>query len=519
MAEAIVPYVLGARILTLSLLISLAATILFPAIGPRGKALALLSCTTLLLPGFAGLLAYYAYKSFSPSITDPTLAVIPQIGRITFFVDGASLPVLIGASFVGGIIALYSLPYMRERLEEMGLDESHLVKYYVLYQLFSASMIGVVLSNNIVIFYLFLELSLVTSFLLINWYGYGDRRRIAILYFVWTHVGAVFFLLGAIIYGLNAGTFDFYTAEGGLLLGYAEKIADTTLFKVALYTMLFGLLVKMAVLGVHFWLPYAHAEAPTPISALLSPVLIGLGGYGIFRIIFTLFGVLPSNLQQFLLFLALATILYGGFNALWERDLKRIFAYSSISQMGYVLLGISTLSSVGVAGSLLHILSHSYGKALLFMIAGVIIYLYHLRDVEKMGGMAHRIPYSAMAAMTGFLTIAGSPPTIGFWSEVLIVGGFVKAYPVLGASHFFALLALLIIGIGLTIAYSFITMKRVFFGTPSSELRARGEESENVYFKGTLLLITVLSMLFFIAFGYLAHESIKVTEIVLGGTR
>jgi len=506
------PTILSFPAITISLLVPVLYSFIIPYIRASFRTITFLAGLTLFLPGIVGSLTYIYYGNPN-GVADAPFANIARIGSLTFFVDAISLPVLIGASLVSGAVAFYSLPYMEKRVEEMGLEESHLRKYFLLYQLFSSTMIGVILANNLIVFYLFLEISLIASFLLINWYGYGDRKRIAILYFVWTHIGAALFLLGAITYGLLAKTFDFYTAQNGLLYGMAARLLESTFFKIALYSILFGLLVKMAIFGVHFWLPYAHAEAPTPISALLSPVLIGLGGYGIVRIIYTLFEAIPTGLQEFLLVLSLFTILYGGFNALSEKDLKRIFAYSSISQMGYVLLGIVTLVPAGITGSLFHILAHSFGKALLFMSAGVIIYYYEQRKVEKLGGLAHATPYTAVATLIGFLAISGIPPAIGFWSELLIIGGLAKYASSFGIGLFLLILLVFIAGVGLTIAYSFLTMKRVFFGSLKEDYARKNETGS---LRNSLLFVIVLTILFFIIFGYIAKDTLQITGVLVG---
>ena len=501
----------GFPLLTLSILIPFLAS--FIALKTRdGKKLSLLASITLLLPSLAAMHVYYRSGS-SGAVFDPPIARLAGVGSISFFVDGLSLPVVLGASLVSAIVALYSLPYMVKRVEEMGLSqEEHIPKYFALYLVFAGSMIGVTLTNNLIVFYLFLELSLISSFLLINWYGYGDRKRIAILYFVWTHIGAAFFLLGALVYGVIVGTFDFYHPEKGPMLGWASSILTPFLSKLVLYTILFGLLVKMAVLGVHFWLPYAHAEAPTPISALLSPVLIGLGGYGVARILLTLYQGLPQGLQVFLIALALATMLYGGFNALKENDIKRILAYSSVSQMGYVLLGIATLVPVGIAGSIFHILAHSFGKALLFMAAGSIIYYYETRQVNRLGGLAQLVPITASAALVGFLVITGVPPTIGFWSEVMIIGGY-SGYLMEAGSLSIPLLVF-VSGIGLSIAYSFITMKKVFFGQKKQEF-TQGDTDKML--SSSLVIAIILSIGLFLLFGYMAPGTLDSVNMILGG--
>jgi len=427
-------------------------------------------------------LAYSAIAVLAASLSglpylDSPIALGPPIGSIGFIVDQFNLPFVIGILLVSILVAAYSRPYMEHRFQELGGGSWGV--YYFNYTLFAASMLGVALSTNMVEFYLFLEVSLLTSFILIALYGYGDRIRIAFLYFIWTHAGAFLFLVGSFIYGLSVGSFDYISLGGGSLypVGASSSIADQSLRAISFALILVGLLVKLPALGFHIWLPYAHAEAPTPVSALLSPNLVGLAGLGIYRILVVLYPGLVQAYQWYIIAWALATIVYGGFLALYQEDFKRLLAYSSISQMGYILLGLATMTPAGVAGALLHYLSHALGKASLFMAAGNIIMAANgLRNIYRMGGLASRMPYTAMSSLLGFLTISGLPPTIGIVSKALILIGLAdmmfRSSP-LAIPQVAALATASIAGLGLTIAYSFITMKRIFFG----ELGEGGREA------------------------------------------
>jgi NADH-quinone oxidoreductase subunit M len=399
---------------------------------------------------------------------DTPIRLGPPIGYIGFILDQFNLPVVVGVLVVSILVAIYSRPYMEHRFHELGGGSRGV--YYLNYTLFSASMLGVALSTNIVEFYLFLEVSLLTSFILIALYGYGDRIKIAFLYFIWTHAGAFLFLIGSFIYGLSTGSFDYIAVTSDRLypVGGSGSIADQALRNISFALILIGLLIKLPAFGFHIWLPYAHAEAPTPVSALLSPNLLGLAGLGIYRILVILYpGLMQAN-QWYLIAWALITIIYGGVLALYQEDFKRLLAYSSISQMGYMLLGLATMSPPGIAGALLHYLTHALGKASLFMAAGnIIVGAGGLRNIYRMGGFASRMPYTAMSSLLGFLTISGLPPTIGIISKALVLMGLADLI-FRGASLSPGMVALVVVaaiaGFGLTIAYSFITMKRIFFG-------------------------------------------------------
>jgi NADH-quinone oxidoreductase subunit M len=352
------------------------------------------------------------------------------------------------------------MPYMAHRL---GKESKEYGTYFALYLLYSTGMIGAVLATNLIEFYLFFELMLIPSYFLIARWGYGDRDRISFMYFMWTHLGALALLAGILTLWVVSGTFDLSALASAL-------IPEPYRFWITI-TILMGLLVKMAAFGVHIWLPHAHAEAPTPISALLSPAMIGIGGYAIVRILMTISPELIGAISFQLSIWALITMVYGALMALVQDDIKRLMAYSSISQMGYILLGIASVQVQGVSGSMLHYLSHGMGKGILFMVAGIIIVQAHgTRSISKLGGLARKMPVTATAALIGFLTILGVPPTSGFISEFLIFLGLVNS-----AMHPLILQKLIVsigavISTALTAGYTLWTMKRVFFGHLPAEM-------------------------------------------------
>ncbi len=451
-------------------------------IGP--KPLSVINGASLALPG---VLSVYALLAGRLPINDGPILVIDNIGTFSFVLDGVNIAVVLGVAVVTAFVAIYSVPYMEHRFKEMeheGVDKRVLDWgiYFFMYTLFSIAMVGVATATNLIWFYIWLEITLIPSFLLIAFYGYGDRAKIAILYLLWTHLGALVFLIGAFLFGLNAGTFDFY-ALGTALKGLGEAVLTPGLAWLVAILLLIGLFVKLAVFGVHIWLPYAHAEAPTPISALLSPNLIGLAGYAIIRIVYVLFPATFSGLQPYLLAIAILTVAYGGLLTFYQTDFKRLLAYSSVSQMGYILLGLASMTPLGFVGALLHYYTHAIGKALLFMSAGVIITEGEgLRDLRKMGGFAGKMPYTSSLAMVGFMHLSGLPPTIGLFSKFFILAGLIGW---LSTTNFFIPAVILtFLAVGLTPAYSFITMKRIFFG----------EERRNIK-EGTAMLIVPMAII------------------------
>ncbi len=457
---------------------------------------------TLLVP--AAVAGYYlATGAVGEGVIDPIVIDLSGagLGQIALAIDGLSAPVVLGVSLITAIVAVYSLKYMEVRMREMaeeGEEPPGFRTYFFLYSLFAASMLGIAYSINFISFYIFLEISLISSFLLILYYGYGDRRRIALLYFVWTHIGGAAMLAGALAYGFAADTFNAAVVEAGRLVYVTFEEALGSVALAAGILLVVGMLVKMAVVGVHMWLPYAHAEAPTPVSALLSPNLVGLGAYGLARFALSFFPGVLEDLAPLLLGLAVATIIYGGLVALQQNDFKRLLAYSSVSQMGYLLLGLATLTAYGVAGAMLFYLSHAIGKAILFMVAGVFIAeLGGLRAINRMGGLAKAYPAMAAASLIGFLHLAGIPPSFGFWGELMIVLGAASNPGVDSLSRLAVVSASLIVAFTVTAAYSFITMRRIFFGPPT---RQPGLEVMDE-FKATVVTVAVLGIFLFVAAG------------------
>jgi NADH-quinone oxidoreductase subunit M len=460
----------------------------------------------------------YMLFTYSTLYFEVLYGYVSSIGYFGLIYDGFNAPFLLGIALVSSIVALYSLPYMEHRFHELGGGSWR--SYYVNYGLFSVSMLGVALSSNMIEFYIFLEISLITSFILLALYGYGDRIRIGIMYFIWTHVGALLFLIGSFIYGLNAGSFDFIVPYKPYYMtgrGY-EVLAPLGLQVIVFILIFLGLMIKLPGFGFHIWLPYAHAEAPTPVSALLSPNLIGLAALGMLRILVTLFPQIFYLMQNMIIVWALITIIYGGLVALYQSDYKRFLAYSSISQMGYILLGLATLTPAGVLGAVLHYLTHALGKASLFMTAGnIIISGNELRDINKMGGLASSMNKTAGSALLGFLSISGLPPTVGIISKFLIVAGF-ASYVITGFSNIYLMAILILtafIGFGLTLVYSFHTMRRIFFGLRRSDIEV--SEAPSMASLSTFVL-AIFSIIFLILAGYLinqAHYSSDFMKIIL----
>ena len=418
-----------------------------------------------------------------------------QFGNFGLRIDGLSLPFAIIINILCTVLTLYSKPYMLHKIKESfrenfnnresnsgsnvhtssaggneiesltisGSNEEqyvnhHMGLYFALYLTFSMGMLGTVLATNLIEFYVFFELMLVPAFFLVAFYGYGERKRIALMFFFWTHVGAVVLLLGLLAMGFFAGGFDYDT-----VMENVNKIPDQWLVLIV-FSLVIGLGVKLAAFLLHIWLPYAHSEAPTPISALLSPAMIGIGAYGLLRLWLEL---LVGDYSQYSIYInlwGLATMIYGGAMAMMQDDIKRVLAYSSISQMGYILFGLGSESVLGITGAALMYVSHGLGKAILFMMAGSIILQTGTRSMSKLGGLAGRMPYTAVIAMIGALTIMGIPPTSGFMAEWILFNGVLQSGVTNSDTLRIVAFGLGILATVLTAAYILWMYKRIFFG-------------------------------------------------------
>jgi NADH-quinone oxidoreductase subunit M len=274
------------------------------------------------------------------------------------------------------------------------------------------------------------------------------------MFLFWTHAGAVVLLLGFLMIGLTLGSFDFADIRE------SEIPADIAMYSAVAISI--GLGVKLAVFMFHIWLPYVHGSAPTPISALLSPAMIGIGAYGLFRLIVEFLPMTFADLAIWFHIWGLVTMIYGGAMALMQDDLKRMLAYSSISQMGYILFGIGSISVLGLAGAEMMYVTHAIGKGILFMMAGIIIVKVGTRSISKLGG--------AVCAVIGALTIMGVPPTSGFMGEWILFFGALETAIEEGSTLRAVTFGLGLVATALTMSYMLWMLKRVFFGKTPEHL-------------------------------------------------
>lgn len=340
------------------------------------------------------------------------------------------------SSFVGWLIVVYSLGYIQH--------EENQNEYYLMVLLFIGSMMGLVFSGNLVFIYLFWEIIAIACWRLIGFYREPAHVRKADKAFLLTFFGAVVMLLGFIqIYGVT-NTFDITAMRGTLIPGTSVLL------------ILFGMFSKSATVPLHTWLPDAGV-APTTVTALLhAAVLVKIGVYAFARLFIYTFR-LPDGWREALPVIVMISSLVAAGAAAVETDLKRILAYSTVSQIGYIFLGFSMMNASGVAGSVLFILMHGLAKAGLFLCAGIVIHAVHTKDIREMGGLIKTMPVTAVAFLVCSFSVIGIPPFGGFFSKFLVILGTVQGGRpwVAGMALFTAVL---------TMYYLFKVFSMVFLG-------------------------------------------------------
>jgi len=365
--------------------------------------------------------------------------------RLVLRLDWLTFPFLVTEAAVTLLAVVYTWGYHR-------VGERTPV-FYALLMLFAVGMSGTTLADDMFLFYIFWELMLVASCALIAVWGDGERRgAVALKYFIFTHLGSLMVLVGLMVLYDATGSASFSALRTGLTLAPALVTTVTTFFIV-------GFCVKMAIFPLHLWLPDAHAVAPMPVTIMLAAAMLSMGTYGILRFPLSIFS--PAQMAPFAIPMMVAGIvseLYGALMALAEQDIKRIIAYSSVSQMGYILFGLGTLTYDGVTGATLHVIYHAIVKALLFMCVGLVVRATGKRRISELGGLGRAMPLVALCTGAGALAIAGTPPFCIFTSEWMIFsGGFHTAH--IGLS------VLTLLGSLLTVAYALWFVGRIFFGT------------------------------------------------------
>jgi len=333
---------------------------------------------------------------------------------IIMVLDGFASLMLFIVALISFAVTLYSINYMEIYTSK--------TRYYSLFLLMVAGMNGVIITGDIFNMYVFLEIASIASYALVAFGCQHEELEASFKYLVLGSMASTFILLGiAFLYG------SYGTLNLAHLARQISEIGTTPASNCALCLFMAGFGLKAALVPFHPWLPDAHPSAPAPISAMLSGLVIKtLGIYALARLVFNVFGLTPV-LSQILVVFGLLSMVVGVFLAIGQWDYKRLLAYHSISQIGYVTLGLGLGTPLGILGGIFHLVNHSVFKSLLFLNAGSVEYTLGTRDMTKMGGLKERMPVTNGTALTGAFSIAGLPPFNGFWSKLLIIMACVQA--------------------------------------------------------------------------------------------
>lgn len=405
--------------------------------------------TILMIPPF--------YELFTSGSSVETAIWSDILEPFGLYLDPVAFPITFAIVVLGFLSVVYAVGYTEHTENKPTFFANQLF--------FIMGMTWVTLATNMIEFFIAWEIMLVPSYFLILFWGLPEtRKRTALKFWLYTQSGAVCILIG----------FGLLYAQGGSFVLANIVTNGALIFKIIFILLAAGFLVKMAVFPIHWWLPPVHAEAPTPISVLLSGAMIETGAYALVRFGIITLDAAAVSLSFWVSALGVITMFYGGFMALAQLDIKRLLAYSSVSQMGYVLFALGTVTITGVSGGMFHLINHAFSKGLLFMTAGAVIHQTGLRDIKKMGGLSNKMPITAFAAAIGMMSIAGSPPLSGFASEwMMFLGGFNAAIPIAGAELNIGFLLLSILAVSssiLSAAYMLRFFWRVFLGPHPDEL-------------------------------------------------
>lgn len=411
--------------------------------------------------------------------------------------DGLTTLMVVTINTIGLAVLLYAVDYMRQFTARP--------RFYSLFLLMVTGMNGVVMTGDLFNLYVFLEIAALASYSLVAFGCEREELEASFKYIVLGSVSSSLILIAlALMYGvtgaLNMAQVSARITDAGM---DAPLVLAFSLF-------ICGFAFKAALVPFHAWLPDAHPAAPAPVSAMLSGVLIkAIGIYVLARLIFNVFGA-EQNILSLLLWLGVLSMVVGGLMAIGQEDIKRMFAYSSISQVGFMILGLGLATPLGLVGALYHLVNHSMFKSLLFLNAGAVEYCTGTRRLDQLGGLNRALPVTGATSLVGSMSIAGIPPFNGFWSKLIIILACVEA-----ERYGFALTAVLISIV--TLGYQLKVQRGAFFASLPEALGTLKREPRMMALSMILLAVGCIVLSFAVVTGLDQPWLVSGAQQVLSG--
>jgi len=339
--------------------------------------------------------------------------------------------------------------------------------FHTLVMAMEVGLMGVYLAADYFLFYVMWEITLVPMYFMISWYGGPRRHYAAIKFLIYTHVASLVMLIGIFAMGFEVasmtGVADFSFETINSIMPHTSEAFQAMVFAL----LFFGFMVKMPSVPFHTWLPDAHVEAPTGGSVLLAGVMLKMGSYGIIRICLEALPLGAHYWQWVIIAIGLVSMVYGAYACIAQTDLKKMVAFSSISHMGMVMLGIGCLSDIGITFAIFQMFAHGLISAVLFMVCGMCGHIVGTREMPLLGGLAGRLPVFATFMMIGFMASLGLPGLVGFWGEFPLVYGF---YEFIQGENMLWLILFCLLTLMLTAGYYLWAMQKTLFGPETTKI-------------------------------------------------
>jgi proton-translocating NADH-quinone oxidoreductase chain M len=445
-------------------------------------------------PGYHAGNGFFDYQFYESHPWIESLGISYIVG-----LDGISLPLFVLTTLLSFLAVVFSWDTKLRPKE-----------YFGLMQVLEVGVLGVFVAQDYFVFYVFWEVVLIPMYFMIGVWGGPKKDYAAIKFFIYTHIASLAILVSIMAMYFQAGVNSF-SMEAIALAGSTQF---TRTFQIAVFAaMFFGFGVKLPMVPFHTWLPDAHVEAPTAGSVLLAGLLLKMGGYGIIRVAIPTLPTGAHELVYVMAVIAIASILYGALLCLAQKDLKKMVAYSSISHMGFVLLGFATFSSLGIVAGVFQMFAHGLVTAVLFMMCGVVQHKVGTRMIPSLGGLSKKMPVASTMMTIGFLASLGLPGLVSFAAEFMVFASMFDKWSMW--------LFLPILSVAITAGYYLWALQRSMFGPLTEKIDTSHVHDMDWYEGapvGTLIALIALFGVFpYLIFQYISPAVGIVTRILGGG--